>query len=273
MTIDQEISTFVKHPVNKCPCCIFYLGLIINCKGYVNSFFNRSNLAIVIPIHQENLMVCALAIVNLLALLIAVHISTKWPGTIQDHRNRSLFLIHICGICVHSNSKCSILENTVCETVLPDLEGLNKVFICKWSLAFNCGIQLLSINISRNIHPGINVDPGIFCSDYQRIFSIVTECLANRFQLIIIGRKLQIIFIKVFHVCPYISCIAESQRNCIILAVITFKKRHCVFVIIGSPVIAIFFYQIWSEIFFKVTEFFIHRSCLNSKYSCREINL
>ena len=213
-------------------------------------------------------MVCTFTVINFLALLITIHVSAKCPGTIENHRNGTFLLVHISGICIHSYAKCSILENTVCKAVLPDLEGLNQVLICKWSLAFNCGIQLLSINISCNIHPGINVDPGIFCSNYQRIFTIVTECLAYFFQFIIVGRKLQIIFIKVRHVCPYISGIAESQRNCVIFAVITLKKGHCIFIEIRGPVITVFLSHIWGQIFFEVTEFFIHCSGLNSINIC-----
>ena len=160
--------------INKSQCRIFYFCIFVYTNCNINGSGNRCYLAIIIPVDQETFMIWILSVEDSLCFFIRAQIGTHSPGTIQKKRNGTFFTEKVGSIIVNGHSKRTILEYSIGKQGLPDFKGFYKIFICKCGFSLNCWIKLFCTDIIGNIHPHININPCIFCTNCKREFSIVT---------------------------------------------------------------------------------------------------
>ena len=87
----QYILSLMQHEIDKGPGRIRILSVFIHAKTYVNRSRNRTDLAVVIPVNQKNIMVRAFRIEYLILVRITAYIKASSPGTILYHGNASFF--------------------------------------------------------------------------------------------------------------------------------------------------------------------------------------
>ena len=93
-------------------------GIGVHAQYHVDGSLNAGSVAVVVPVHQECVVIRALVVKGFVFVRVGSDIQTACPGTVQSQRGISK-LPQVGRIVVHVHAQHAVLENAVGEHVLP----------------------------------------------------------------------------------------------------------------------------------------------------------